>query len=79
MRVAGSAGETGEALREPSDAVGEFRAPRYGMDRSRPFADIRPSYESNPCNAGLPEIIYVPLAARGVRQRDDKAMCVCSL
>jgi hypothetical protein len=28
VRVAGSAGETGEALREPSDAVGECRAPR---------------------------------------------------
>jgi hypothetical protein len=41
VRVAGSAGETGEALREPSDAVVECRVPRYGMDRRRPKSVAR--------------------------------------
>ena len=42
MRVAGSAGETGEALREPSDAVGECRAPR----RASPLRQVRCSKAS---------------------------------
>src|SRR5580693_2702554 len=37
VRVAGSAGETGEALRGPSDAVGECRAPR----RAPPLRQVR--------------------------------------